>query len=80
MKEPFGYEKDPLRDRAVETAEPELAGCNPHDCDGVMHTCWNCGGQGAEHDGEDFPVTCHVCEGGGGWPCPEWLATQGEQQ
>lgn len=53
----------------------DLELCDPNDCDGEWHICWNCGGMGwvfeEEEDIEDGDmVCCHVCHGKEGWPCP----------
>lgn len=52
---------------------------DPNDCDGTVHVCWDCGGEGwiEEDDGLEIEErTCQTCRGRGGWPCP--AATQSD--
>jgi len=45
--------------------------CDPNDCDGDWHTCPDCGGFGWNLDEDEYlTVTCTICKGEGGRPCP----------
>lgn len=66
--------------------------CDDAECDGVMHFCYECGGDGflVAECGEDSCccrdpeeshgyVTCHICSGAGAWPCPSSGSTERER-
>jgi hypothetical protein len=62
-------------------------------CDGERHECHACGGAGyvladcfedtcpcADPETQHDLVACETCHGAGGWPCPDLVAANPEEE